>query len=87
VKRTLILTHQAAKELDAMGATARAWMLEKLADLAMDPSRFANQIKRMQGSAALRIRFGGYRVIFTDSGVVLLILKAGTRGGIYKGAR
>jgi mRNA interferase RelE/StbE len=84
MKRTLILSHQAAKQIDAMGATPKAWMLEKLAELALEPARFANNIKRMAGSDALRIRFGGYRVIFTESDIVLLVLKIGTRGGIYK---
>jgi len=41
-------------------------------------------IKKLQGSRFYRIRVGQDRVIIGDQGVVILVLEAGPRGGIYK---
>lgn len=39
----------------------------------------------MAGSPNIRLRVGGWRVIINDSGMVLLVLRIGSRGDIYKG--
>lgn len=41
-------------------------------------------IKRLAGSEFLRIRVGDYRVIIDDDGTVVLVLKVGARGDVYK---
>lgn len=41
-------------------------------------------IKKLQGSKFHRIRVGQDRVIIDDRGVVVLVIDAGPRGGIYK---
>ncbi len=41
-------------------------------------------IKKLTGSRFYRIRVGQDRVIIDDQGVVVLVLQAGPRGGIYK---
>jgi len=63
--------------------TARQAIEAKLDLLATEPAALANQIKRLKGVSALRLRVGDYRIVFTDDGLVLDILKVGTRGGIY----
>jgi mRNA interferase RelE/StbE len=50
----------------------------------MNPSALRNQIKPLKGVKALRLRVGDYRVIFTEEGVILLILKIGHRRDIYE---
>ena len=41
-------------------------------------------IKKLVGSEFFRIRVGQDRVIIDDQGVVVLVMEAGPRGGIYK---
>lgn len=41
-------------------------------------------IRKLVGSPFYRIRVGQDRVIIDDDGVVVLVLEAGPRGGIYK---
>lgn len=41
-------------------------------------------IRKLTGARYYRIRVGQDRVIIDDDGVVLLVLDAGPRGGIYK---
>lgn len=44
----------------------------------------ANQVKRLKGDPFLRLRVGDYRVIFTEEGIVLTVLRVGHRRKIYK---
>ena len=43
-------------------------------------------VKKLSGREGFRIRIGGYRAIYTKNGeqLIILILDAGPRGGIYK---
>ena len=43
-------------------------------------------IKKLSGREGFRLRIGGYRAIYTQNGelLIILILDAGPRGGIYK---
>ncbi|MCR9124181.1 MAG: type II toxin-antitoxin system RelE/ParE family toxin [Phyllobacteriaceae bacterium] len=41
-------------------------------------------VKRLAGSEFQRIRVGDYRVIVDDDGTVVLVLKVGARGDVYK---
>ncbi|MEP3436130.1 MAG: cytotoxic translational repressor of toxin-antitoxin stability system [Hoeflea sp.] len=41
-------------------------------------------IRKLTGSDLFRIRVGRDRVIIDDQGVIVMVLDAGPRGGIYK---
>lgn len=43
-------------------------------------------VKKLSGREGFRLRIGGYRAIYTQNGeqLIILILDAGPRGGIYK---
>ena len=84
MQRTIRYSHTAARQIDALGSTVRELVEAKLAQLAINPSALANQIKRLKGTEALRLRVGDYRIIFTDDGLVLDIQKVGSRGAIYR---
>jgi mRNA interferase RelE/StbE len=84
MQRMILFTREAARQLDLLAPTERRLIEAKLDLLASNPAALANQIKRLKGSSALRLRVAGYRVIFTDDGVILAIIKIGTRGGIYR---
>jgi mRNA interferase RelE/StbE len=84
MKRGIVFTHAAARQMDALAPAVRSLIEAKLDLLAIDPAALANQIKRLKGSSALRLRVADYRVIFTDDGVILEIIKIGVRGSNYR---
>jgi mRNA interferase RelE/StbE len=84
MQRTIRYSHTAAARSTLWAGPARLLIGAKLAQLATDPTSLANQIKRLQGARSLRLRVGDYRIIFTDDGLILEILKVGSRGSIYR---
>ena len=54
----------------------------KIVDYATDPTSQANNVKKLKGMNAIRLRVGDWRVVMED-GVVLEIRDVGPRGGIY----
>ena len=82
--RMIRYTREAARQMDALSTTVRETIEAKLNLLATDPGILSNRIKRLKGSPALRLRIGDYRIIFTDDGLILDILKVGVRGAIYR---
>ena len=76
---------QAAKTLMKMGRKGASKIREKIDLLATDRSNESLDVKPMAGSDGLyRLRVGGWRVIFSEDGVILSILKIGPRGDVYK---
>ena len=63
---------------------ARDRIEEKVAELAMNPRALGNQVKMLKGSRLLRLRVGDYRVIFTEEGVILTIVRVGHRKDVYE---
>jgi len=43
----------------------------------------ANNVKALQGSSALRLRVGDYRVIFSETDTEIIVTGLGPRGSIY----
>lgn len=82
--RTVVWTHEATSQFLALSTEVQDRIEAKVDQLAMNPSALRNQIKPLKGIRALRLRVGDYRVIFTEEGVILLILKVGHRRDIYE---
>ena len=74
-------TREAQKNLDRMQPKRKAAIIAKLEAYARGESV---DIRKMQGCAYYRIRVGQDRVIVDDQGVVVMVIDAGPRGGIYK---
>ena len=56
----------------------------KVRQLAVEPATLANNIKAMKGEPGLfRLRIGDWRVVFTETLVVLTIVRVAPRGGVY----
>jgi mRNA interferase RelE/StbE len=56
----------------------------KVCQLADNPAALANNIKAMKGEVGLfRLRVGDWRVVFTETLVVLTIVRVAPRGGVY----
>jgi mRNA interferase RelE/StbE len=43
----------------------------------------ANNVKALQGSSALRLRVGDYRVVFSETDTEIIVTGLGPRGSIY----
>ena len=56
----------------------------KITLYAKDPASQANNVKRLTGVDALRLRVGDFRVIFSETADTITILDVGPRGDIYE---
>ena len=77
-------TATALKQLRKMDRTIAAKIVAKVEQYAADPASLANSVKALKGVDALRLRVGDYRVIFTEDGLILTVLKVGHRREIYE---
>jgi mRNA interferase RelE/StbE len=61
-------------------------MITELERIAADPTNYPGDWRKLTGSAYWRLRVGRYRAIcnLRDDELVLLVIKAGPRGDIYK---
>ncbi|WP_137151363.1 type II toxin-antitoxin system RelE/ParE family toxin [Devosia sp. FKR38] len=80
--KDVLYSKAAVRALLRMPVTTARRIQEKIADYAADPASQANNVKRLQGRNAIRLRVGDWRVIMED-GVVLAVLDIGSRGSIY----
>ncbi|MBW7836028.1 MAG: type II toxin-antitoxin system RelE/ParE family toxin [Sphingomonadales bacterium] len=82
--KSIKFTNAAAKQMRALDRPVQLQIRQKLAQYAQSPPSLVNQVKRLKGSGALRLRVGDYRVIFTEDGQILLILRVGHRKNVYE---
>ncbi|HET8800097.1 MAG TPA: type II toxin-antitoxin system RelE/ParE family toxin [Marinobacter sp.] len=61
-------------------------LMSELETIALDPDNYHGDWKPMKGKPYWRLRQGGYRAIcgFDKGELVLLVLKVGARGDVYK---
>ena len=81
--KQVILLPLAAKALRKHRADAER-ILSKIEAYAANPAALANKVKALQGSTALRLRVGEYRVIFEETDSEIIVTKIGPRGSIYE---
>ncbi len=81
--KAIVWTHEATRQFLALPSQVQDRIEAKIVQLAINPAALANQVKALKGVKALRLRVGDYRVIFTDSGMILTIIRVGHRGDIY----
>lgn len=74
--KTIVLTANAAKQLDALPKAAAVDIEEALALYAIDGR---GDVKRLQGRDGFRLRVGRYRVLFGDDGITVLAVYVGKR--------
>ena len=56
----------------------------KIEAYAADPVSMDANVTKLQGRDGIRLRVGDWRVIMNDEGVVLTVLRIGSRGGVYR---
>jgi len=74
--KTIILTAQAAKDLDALPRDARLAIETGLAAYALNGH---GDVKRLHGRDGLRLRIGQYRVVFDEDQTTILAIYIGRR--------
>jgi mRNA interferase RelE/StbE len=74
--KTLILTHPAAKELDALPTEARMFVFAGLVRYAMNG---IGDVKALSGRQGFRLRLGRYRVLFSEDSSTVLAIYVGKR--------
>ncbi|MCG8505285.1 MAG: type II toxin-antitoxin system RelE/ParE family toxin [Sphingomonadales bacterium] len=83
----VLYTRTALRALARAPANIRERIRDKIALLDSDPEALANNVTRLVGSDAWRLRVGDWRVIYKWQGpdpVVLVVLDVGPRGRIYE---
>jgi len=81
--RTIVWSHEATRQFLALSSQDQDKIEAKIVLLATNPAALTRQIKPLKGVKAYRLRVGDYRVIFTEAGVILTILRIGHRSDIY----
>lgn len=74
--KTIVLTHRAAKELDALAKEDRFAVTEALTLYAIEGR---GDVKSLAGRDGYRLRVRNCRVIFDDDGVTILAIHVGRR--------
>lgn len=80
--KTVRYSADAAKAL-RRHANMAARIRAKIAAYAAAPETQANNVTRLVGVDAKRLRVGDFRVLFTETETELVVLAIGPRGGIY----
>lgn len=74
----------AVKTLSRMPADLARQIRSKIEQYASDPKSLANNVKALKGlEGHYRLRVGDWRVIFSEAGEVIAIIKIAPRGGAY----
>jgi mRNA interferase RelE/StbE len=82
---TVVTTRSFAKALSRLPMNWQKRIVEKIREVAADPYASHNNVTRLQGRDAYRLRVGDWRVIYElhDDRLELWALEVGARGGIY----
>jgi mRNA interferase RelE/StbE len=74
--KTIIYTHSAVKDLDALPEGARESVIEGLSRYAITGQ---GDVKKMSGREGYRLRIGAYRIVFNEDAVTVLAIYIGRR--------
>lgn len=82
---TIAYTDVATRELARLPTNISRRIVEKIGLLAADPYAPNNNVKRLKGSGAYRLRVGDWRVLYEleDEVLKVLVLRVGPRGSVY----
>ena len=82
----IAFSHAAAKALRKMPRNAGTLVRRKLDEIATDPYAPRSNVTRLVGRTGYRLRVGDWRVLYEleDDRMIVLVVKIGPRGSIYK---
>lgn len=77
-------SQEAIRKLRKLDRKTQRSIRDKIKQLADNPASLRNNITALKGMPGTkRLRVGDWRVIYSDKGTILFIIKIGARGGIY----
>ena len=82
----IVYSKRAVKALLRMPKKVALLIRENLDQIASDPYKKHNNVTKLQNRPGYRLRVGDWRVIYElkNEDLVILVLKIGARGGIYR---
>ena len=83
--RTITYSKDALKTLKRLPNNISALIVSKIKQFAADPASLGNNLKPLKGqSGKFRLRVGDWRVLMTDAGEIVAVIKIGPRGSVYE---
>jgi len=83
--KQITYSREATKTLIKMPANTAKLIRSKIEQYAADPASLANNVKVLKGGEGVfRLRVGDWRVLFTDEGEVIAIVRIAPRGSVYE---
>lgn len=83
--KQITYSREATKTLIKMPANTAKLIRSKIEQYAADPAGLANNVKALKGGEGVfRLRVGDWRVLFTDEGEVIAIVRIAPRGSVYE---
>jgi mRNA interferase RelE/StbE len=82
--KKIAYSKQAIKTLSKMPANESQRIRSNIRQYADDPASPANNVKKLQGRDAWRLRVGDWRVLFDENDVVIEVIRIAPRGGVYE---
>jgi mRNA interferase RelE/StbE len=83
--KTVTYSRDALKTLRRMPANVAANIRAKIAQYAADPASLANNVTLLKGEPGiLRLRVGDWRVLFSQDGEVIAVIRVAARGSVYE---
>lgn len=79
----IAISKDAAKVLGRLPANVADLIRAKIGRYAKDPKALANNVKKLKGRHAYRLRVGDWRVIFERTRDTMIVVAIGPRSGIY----
>ena len=81
----VVTTKSFGKALAKLPLNWQKRIVTKIREVAANPYAPNNNLTKLQGRDAYRLRVGGWRVIYElqDDRLVMLVLEVGPRGGTY----
>ena len=80
----IVYSREALRSLSRMPINVSRLIRSKIEQYAAEPSSQANNVKALKGYAGVyRLRVGDWRIIFTETGKIIAIIKVAARGEAY----
>ncbi|MDK1490508.1 type II toxin-antitoxin system RelE/ParE family toxin [Sinorhizobium sp. 7-81] len=82
--KTIRYSRDALKTLMQIPVNVAKRLRSKIEQYASDPASLANNVKALKGQqGTYRLRVGDWRIVFTEDGEIIAIIRIAPRGGAY----
>lgn len=83
--RQIAYSKAALRTLSRIPANTSKLIRSKIEQYASDPLSLVNNVRTLKGEeGVLRLRVGDWRVLFTESGEIIAVIRVAARGDVYE---